>query len=263
MPDLSRPKPVGPWLAAAGLAAVAVGPLLYLGLQSIAWGWNWPAILPPSYGFRAWRYVVSTEAGLGTSLLNSFSIALVVALLSVLVSLPVSRAIAHQEFRFKKLVILLLYLPVLTPPLASAMGLHLIFLRLNLTDTLIGVVLVHLIPAMPYATLMLAGSYARFNTDFELQARTLGASPAMVLRHVTLPILAPGVAIAAVFAFIISWTQYLLTLLIGGGQVVTLPLSLVAFQRSGDDAITAAISVIFLAPAYLVFLYISRFLRDS
>jgi putative spermidine/putrescine transport system permease protein len=84
-----------------------------------------------------------------------------------------------------------------------------------------------------------------------------------VWRHVTLPAIAPGMAVAFAFAFLISWSQYLLTLLIGGGRVLTLPLQLVAFQRGGDEAITAALSLLYLAPTGMVTLVVARCLKSA
>jgi putative spermidine/putrescine transport system permease protein len=105
------------------------------------------------------------------------------------------------------------------------MGLHTIFVYTGLADTIVGVILVHLIPSAPYAILMLTVSFTRLDPDLEAQARTLGASSFEVMRFVTLPAIAPGLAVAGSFAFLISWSQYLLTLFIGGGRVLTLPLA--------------------------------------
>ena len=109
----------------------------------------------------------------------------------------------------------------------------------------------------------LTGSFTRFDPDWEAQARTLGANSFAVWKNVTLPAIAPGLAIAAVFAFLISWSQYLLTVLIGGGQVLTLPLILVSFQRGGDEAITASLALVFLAPAVAAFALTARYLRTD
>ncbi|MBX7220265.1 MAG: ABC transporter permease subunit [Blastocatellia bacterium] len=245
-------------LGIAGLATVPLGLLL---LWSFARGWYWPALLPRSWSLRAWEYVFSSSSGVGTGLVTSLGIALIVTLVAVGMALPAARALAWHDFPGKSGVLLLLLLPVLSPPLAAAMGVHALFVRYGLTDSVAGVVLVHLIPTVPYTTLMLAGSFARFDPDYEAQARTLGASTFAVWRTVTLPFLAPGIAAAAVFAFLISWSQYLLTLLIGGGQVITLPVLLVAFQRSGDESVTAALTLVLVAPTILVFLVASRFLR--
>jgi putative spermidine/putrescine transport system permease protein len=99
--------------------------------------------------------------------------------------------------------------------------------------------------------------------DLESQARTLGASPLQVFWRVTLPAIAPGAAVAAAFAFLISWSQYLLTLLIGGGRVLTLPLMLVAFLNGGDQAIGAALTLIFILPTVAIFVAVSRHLSHE
>lgn len=247
-------------LAIIGLAAM---PLLLLATRSLAQSWYWPALLPAVWSLRAWRYIFSPTAEVLPALAASAGIALVVTLLAVMVALPAARVLAWQEFRGKHAVIFALLLPVLTPPLAATMGVHSLFLRYGLTDTALGVVFIHLISTVPYATLMLTGSFSRFDPDYEAQARTLGAGAFSVWRFVTFPAIAPGLAVAASFAFLISWSQYLTTLLIGGGRILTLPLILVGFQRGGDDAIAAALSLVFLAPAAIVAFSVARFLKEG
>jgi putative spermidine/putrescine transport system permease protein len=247
-------------VATAGLALV---PILVLSLWSFARHWYWPALLPREYSPRAWEYFASPASGLAGALWTSVLIALTVTALALVVALPAARALALHEFKGKRIVLLILLAPVLVPSLASAMGVHALFLRYGLTDTLFGVMLAHLIPTVPYCTMMLTSSLINFDQDWESQARTLGASPLAVWRYVTLPAIAPGLAVAGVFAFLISWSQYLPTLLIGGGRVVTLPLMLIAFQRGGDEAVTAALSLVFLAPALVVFVTVTRFLKND
>jgi putative spermidine/putrescine transport system permease protein len=247
-------------LAISGLAAL---PLLLLAMRSLALAWYWPALLPPVWSLRAWRYIFSPTTEVLPALASSSVIALAVTLLAVTVALPAARVLAWQEFRGKHAVFFVLLLPVLTPPLAATMGVHSLFLRYGLTDTMIGVVLIHLISTVPYATLMLTGSFSRLDPDYEAQARTLGAGTFDVWRHVIFPAIAPGLAVAASFAFLISWSQYLTTLLIGGGRILTLPLTLVGFQRSGDEAVAAALSLVFLAPAAIVAFSVAHFLKEG
>jgi putative spermidine/putrescine transport system permease protein len=247
-------------LAISGLAAI---PLLLLAMRSLAQIWYWPALFPPVWSLRAWRYVFSPTAEVLPALATSSGIALAVTLLAVTVALPAARVLAWQEFRGKHAILFTLLLPVLVPPLAATMGVHSLFLRYGLTDTMLGVVLVHLISTVPYATLMLTGSFSRLDPDYEAQARTLGARAFDVWRYVTFPAIAPGLAVAASFAFLIPWIQYLTTLLIGGGRILTLPLTLVGFQRGGDEAIAAALSFVFLAPTAIVALSVAHFLKEG
>jgi putative spermidine/putrescine transport system permease protein len=245
----------------AFVAALATLPLALLTIYSFGRSWFWPDIAPRAWDATAWRYVFSRDSGLASSLATSAGIAATVSLIAVAVALLGARVLAWREFRGKRLLLFLLLLPVLSPPLAAAMGLHAMFLLVGLEDTIAGVVLVHLVPALPYAILMLAGSFSRVDPDLEAQARTLGASRFQVFLRVTLPAVAPGAAVAAGFAFLISWSQYLITLLVGGGRVLTLPLTLVAFLNGGDQAIGAALTLVFILPTILIFTVVSRYLR--
>lgn len=212
---------------------------------------------------RAWSYLLSQVSGIPATLANSLGIAIIVAAAAVLISMPAARVLALNEFRGKRAVMFLLILPILSPSFAVATGSHALFLKYGLTDSLFGVICSHLIPAIPYCVLLLTGSFSRLDTDLEAQAQSLGASPMNVFRYVTFPAIAPGLAVAAAFGFLISWSQYLTTLFVGGGKIQTLPLVLVSFQRSGDDAVTAALTLIFIAPAIIVFVVVAKFLRNA
>jgi putative spermidine/putrescine transport system permease protein len=242
-------------------ASLAVLPILLLVVYSFAQSWFWPSLIPGRWSSRAWAYVSSDDSGVFAAAGSSLAIAAAVSILAVAAAVPAARAVARYDFPGKRLLLFLLLLPVLAPPLAAAMGVHEIFLRTGLVETIPGVILAHLIPAVPYAILMLSGSFSRLDPDLEAQARTLGASRLAVLRFVTLPAIAPGLAVAAAFAFLISWSQYQLTILIGGGRVLTLPVALVSFQRGGNEAITAALSLVFLVPTLALFVAVSRYLR--
>ena len=245
------------------IAGSALVPISLFALLSVARNWYWPSILPGELTLRAWSYVASGAGGIGAALATSFVIATIVAVVSVAMAVPAARAIALYDFRGRRLVLFSFLLPMLAPPMAAAMGLHSVFLRAGLSDSIAGVALVHLIPAVPYATLMLAGTFANFDVECEAQARTLGAPPCRVWTKVTLPSIAPGLAVAAILAFLVSWSQYVLTLLVGGGQVTTLPILLVAFQRGGDDAVAAALAVVFVAPALILFALTASLLEDA
>jgi putative spermidine/putrescine transport system permease protein len=178
--------------------------------------------------------------------------------LSALIGLPAGRALGLGRFRGRRLVILLLLTPAVFPAIALAPGLHGIFLHLRLTGTLGGVILAHLVIVLPYMTLILAAVFAGLDTAQEDQARSLGARPLQVFRHVTLPLNRPGLLTGALFAFLISWAQYLPTLVIGGGRVETLPLALYSFASAGRNDVTGAVAILALVPGALALLVTAR-----
>jgi len=250
-------------LAVVVVAACALIPIGTVLLNSVASRWFWPSLLPAEWTLRAWSYVVSGNGGIGSALVTSTALALAVTGSAVALALPAARALALHTFRGKRVVLFALLLPMLAPPLAAAMGLHAVFLQLGLADSFIGVVLVHLIAAVPYATFVLAGTFSGFDPEWDAQARTLGANSWSVWTRITLPAIAPGLALAAILAFVVSWSQYVLTLLVGGGRVLTVPLVLVAFQRGGDEAVAAALSIVFVTPPLLLFALTASTFEDA
>jgi len=235
-------------------------PFLPLMVWSFSHRWYFPTLMPTEWSWRAWSYIFSDSSHVLSAIMYSTIIALSVTFLSILIGLPAGRALGLHQFWGKDFIKLLVLTPTIVPTLAVALGIHGLFIRYGLADTLLGVILVHLIPVLPYMILVLASVFANYDLAYEEQARSLGANPLQVFYYITLPTIFPGLMVGSFFAFIISWSQYVITLLIGGGQVVTLPILLFTFANSGDNPLTAALSLIFIAPAILFILFTSHYL---
>ncbi|MCX7888295.1 MAG: ABC transporter permease subunit [Rhodobacteraceae bacterium] len=162
------------------------------------------------------------------------------------------------RFRGKAAVEVAILAPLIVPPVAYVFGVQALLMPLGLVPTAAGVALAHLVPVLPYVILVMAAVFANQDARFEDQALSLGASRAQVWRHVTLPAIRPGLTAAALFAFLVSWGQYLLTLAVGGGRVTTPPLALYAYLASGRNDIAAAIAALSLLPGIAVILLARR-----
>ena len=248
------------WLGIATLLLWLIAPMIPLFIWSIAYRWFFPNILPASYNMRAWEYAFSPAAGALESLYITTYIAVVVTLLSILVGVPAGRALGLHRFRGKRIIELLILSPTIIPSLAVILGIHVVFIRLGIANSVLGVILVHLIPGLPYMTLVMAGVFANYDPQFEEQARSLGAGPIATIWYVMIPTVMPGIIVGGLFTFLISWAQYITTLIIGGGRVQTLPLKLFNFVSSTDYPVTGALGIIFIAPGVLVLLLTSRYL---
>lgn len=250
-------------LTGALLIVWLVLPLVPLAIWSFARGWRFPDLLPQAWSLRAWTYALSDTSGVLDSLGVTVFIALGATVLSILVGVPAGRALGQYKFRGKQLIELMILAPIIVPGIAVALGIHSVFISLGLTNTVAGVMLVHLVPTLPYMVLVMAGIFANHDPAFEAQARTLGASPLQTFWHVTLPAIMPGIIVGGMFAFLVSWSQYVLTLLIGGGRVVTLPLLLFNFAASGRHDITGAIGMIYILPGIVILLLTAKHLSGQ
>ena len=236
-------------------------PFLVLVLWSFSARWFYPQLWPDQWGLRAWQYIIGVAGSqIISGLVQSILVALATAVVSIGVGVPAGRALGLYNFKGKDLISVMLMLPVIVPPLCVAMGLHLWFIKLGLAETFIGVVLVHLTFCLPYSIFVMWGVFSNYNPDYENQARSLGASSWKIVLRVMLPLTLPGIIVAGLFSFLLSWSQYLSTLIIGGGRITTLPILLFALMGSGDRPVAAAVSIVFVAPAFLALLFSARYL---
>lgn len=258
-PAPTNPAPVRAPIAAL-LAAGLLAPLVPLLLWAVAGEFRYPALVP-SFSGRGLA-LLGTPA-VRSALVTSLLVATSVAVLATLAGAAAGRALGLYAFPGRRALQLLLLAPVLVPTLAVTLGIQVFFIRYGLADTVAGVVLVQLVPTVPYASLVMAASFAGFDVASEDAGRVLGAGPLRRLWHVTLPAVAPGLAVAALFAFLISWSEYILTLLIGGGTVQTLPLLLFASIGSADLTAAAALSLVIAGPPLLLVGLTARFLTGD
>ncbi len=244
-----------------GLLLVAVLlPLVPLLIWSVAGQWRYPALLPQQLSLRGVELLVDPRSDILQGLGTSAVIAAAVSVLACLIGFPAGRAIGLYRFRGRRAVQFLLLAPVIVPGLAVTLGIQVFFVRYHLSDSILGVVLVQLMPTVPYAAIILGAAFANLDIDYERQAMALGAGPVRVLLFVTVPLLRPAIAVAALLTFLISWSEYVLTLLIGGGQVKTLPLLLFAAIGSSDTTAAAALAVLVIVPPLLLVVAATRLL---
>ncbi len=238
-------------------------PLLPIVIWSFAKGWFFPLLLPKYLSLNAWDYALSSSTGILESLWLTLFISLSATFLSILVGVPAGRALGMYKFKGKEYVELLILAPIIVPGIAVVLGIHTVFILIGMTNTIYGVILVHLIPTVPYMTLVMSGIFSNFDPDYESQARSLGATSLKTFYYITLPNVFPGIVVGGLFAFLVSWSQYILTLIIGGGKILTIPLLLFSFATSGRNDLTGAIGVIYFLPGIIILIFTTKYLSKS
>jgi putative spermidine/putrescine transport system permease protein len=235
-------------------------PFLSIIIWSVAAGWRFPDILPKQYSARGYAVSLDPNGDIVQGAITSTVIALIVGLLATAIGSAAGRAIAMYTFKMKKIFQFLVLAPLIVPGLAVTMGIQILFIKYGLSDTIRGVILAHLIPTIPYVVMIMSGTFANFDKSYEEQGQVLGATRATVLRKITLPIILPGLAVSFLFAFVISWSEYILTLLVGGAAVKTLPMVLFAFLRGSDLTLVGAASIVFMIPPLILLRFTSKHL---
>ncbi|CEO34981.1 ABC transporter permease [[Clostridium] sordellii] len=234
-------------------------PLGILFIWAITSSWVYPNLIPNEFSLRGFEYILNEENI--KVLLNSIFISIVVVIITLIISIPAAKAISLYEFKGKKFFELLILSPIIIPMISVAMGIQLVFIKFGIANTLTGVILINIIPCIPYGVRIIADVYKLIGDKYEIQASMLGAKKIDTLRYVTIPLILPGIIGASSMCFIISFSQYFLTLLIGGGSVITYPLLMFPYIQSGDRILASMYSIVFIIISLIVVMLMKKSLE--
>lgn len=203
-------------------------------------------------------------AGISTYAGNSLTVAFVTVIATVIISLLAGYGFSRFNFPLKNVLFILIISTVMIPFQSILTPLFLILTRLGLQNTLAGIACVYVTLQMPFSIFMMRNAFDAVPKEIEDAARVDGASVLMVLRRVMLPLVLPGVATVAIFAFLASWNEFLAALILLTDQKkYTLPV-LMAAVRSGQfgtidwGAVQSGVTLM-MAPCLVLFLALQRY----
>lgn len=241
------------WLyAPAALGAV----FIILPLIAMATRMNW----------SQFGTVISTPASLD-ALRLSMETSIAAMVLCIVFGVPMSMVLARVEFPGKQLIRSLVLLPLVLPPVVGGIALLYTFGRrgllapvldvfgISIAFSTIAVVLAQTFVAMPFLVVSLEGTLRTVGQRYELVAATLGAKPSTVLHRITLPLVVPGLASAAVLSFARALGEFGATLTFAGslqGVTRTMPLEINLQNSSGNPDSAIALSLVLVAVAIIV-----------
>ena len=212
----------------------------------------------PPQGFSTkWFAQVLRDPQFVRPLWNSIRIGLLSTALSSLLAVPAALALARSTRGFA-LVQAFLLSPLSLPTIVLAVGLLFFTARIGLGGSLAGLVVGHAVITVPYMLRTVTGVYAGMNRELEEAAAVLGADPLRVFRHVTLPAIRPGILAGAIFAFLLSFDEVPVALLLSNTDTVTLPVSILSYLVYNYDPAVAAISTIQILIVVVVLLALER-----
>lgn len=211
------------------------------------------------WSLRHYRALIENPVwanGLGLSV----GIGVVSAILSTSLALAFSLGIWILQPRYAGLLMGIALLPMVAPPVVSALTLYFFLITLSkfnnfiAYDTWAGVALAHSIMIAPYAVVLITVALTQVDRRIDLAARGMGASLGRRIREVILPSIRFGVLSALLLTFVLSWEEIGVTLFITSVDAVTLPRLMWMGLRDNIDPAIAAISVLLIAIVAIVIL---------
>ncbi|MFI0537619.1 carbohydrate ABC transporter permease [Streptomyces sp. WSLK1-3] len=193
---------------------------------------------------------------------NSLLAALTAAVIAVLIATPLAYVMARHRTRLAKAATGWVVVSQAFPLVLVIIPLFLVLKNLRLVNSLAGLVLVYVVWALPFALWMLVGYVRAVPAELEEAAAVDGAGRLRTLVSVTAPLLAPGIAATALFAFITAWNEFFFALvLLKTAERQTLPVVLTHFigaEGVADLGPLAAAAFLATLPSLVVFAIIQR-----
>lgn len=219
-----------------------------------------PSLLPPSLTLATIGRVL-TETAFATYLANSLYVSAATVVLTLGVGLPAAYALSWYDLPRRRLVMVTLLVVQMIPIVALVIPLYRVFGLLGLLDSLTVVVLADTVLAAPVVIWLLTGYFDTLPPRLEEAARVCGASRARAVA-VIVPLARPGIVASALYAFVVSWNQFVIPLTFTSSQAVrTVPLGLYTFVgRYGvvNWELLGAASLVAMAPVLLLFVAFQR-----
>jgi putative spermidine/putrescine transport system permease protein len=189
--------------------------------------------------------------------LNSLGIGAMATLVATILGTVAALGLSRPSFPWRSVIMPLLISPMIIPVVVVAVGFYLVFAPLGLTNSYAGVVLAHAALGTPFVVITVTASLLSFDRNLLRAAAGLGAASWTAFRRVTLPLVSPGVATGAIFAFATSFDEVVVILFIGGPAQRTVPRQMWSGIREAIDPSILAIATLLTVFAIALFVTIN------
>ena len=236
------------------------GPLLNMLMLAFANTYEAPAVLPQEWGFKWWEYVFGQES-LVSSMIQSFSVAIITTLISMIICIPAAYSIARFKYRGRKMFMLSFLLTNAFPKLGIYTSIAVLFYKYQLMGTYTGVVIIHLINSMMFMVWLPASAFRSVHRQQEEAARDVGAGPIRTFFKVTLPMAVPGIAVATLYTFLGSMEEAQGTMLVGMARIQTMPVAMYGIVLDSPAVqIGAVFAILLIIPSAIMIFAMRRYI---
>ena len=250
--SLNRMGPGRFGLYAIGLfvALFLLTPILFIGALSFGDS-QWLKFPPPGWTLKWYEQLLSDSRWLD-SLWVSVKLGLCVMVLSVALGLPASIALVRGRFRGRGLLRAFFISPMIVPLVILAIALYAVLLRAHLAGSFLAFVGGHLIIALPFAVICITNALEAFDESIERAAAMPGATPLQVQWRITIPSIKLGIFAGALFSFLASWDEVVISIFMASPDLQTLPVRMWSSVRLDITPVIAAASTLLIVMTALV-----------
>jgi putative spermidine/putrescine transport system permease protein len=211
---------------------------------------------PPGWSLQWYQAFFSSQAWMN-ALKTSATIAVPTTVLATFLGTAAALALLRGKFPGAGVLNAVIMAPLIVPVIIAACGIFAVFRVWGLIGTVSGLILAHTALAIPFVVVTVSASLRTVDRRLEQAARGLGAPPLVAFRRITLPLILPGVLSGALFAFVTSLDEVIVSLFISTAQVRPLAVQMWSDVRGAIDPTIAAVSTLLFAFSLIVLLLVS------
>jgi putative spermidine/putrescine transport system permease protein len=208
---------------------------------------------PRAWSLRWFREFFDSASWTGAAW-TSLKVAVIVSALATLLGLGLAIILDRFDFPGRSVLRALIMAPLVVPVVVIAVGLYYVYLRIGLNGSILGLVLGHTVVTLPYATVVIGTSLKEIDRRLENAAVGLGASWPRAFVEVTLPLIAPGLVVSALFGFLISFDEVVIAIFVTGPETMTLPRRIWDGIRFDLNPTIAAVATLLIGLSGLILL---------
>ncbi len=241
----------------AAVLAVLLAPLVIVAGVSV--NAKKELIFPPRGFSLGWYGELLTQADWLNAVSNSLIIAVLSALLAVSIAFPLAYFLWRYRVFYARILFALGVAPFMLPPVITALGFLLFWVNIGMYGQMVATIVSHAIffVTLPLVTISLG--LESIDRQIIEASTTMGADDRTVFRTIVLPMVRPYLISGYAFAFVLSLNEYIIAYMVAGFTVETLPIKIFNSLRYGYTPVMAAVAVVFILVAMIVFGLIARF----
>ncbi len=222
-----------------------------------------PQLVPAEIYTGSYKAVFSDRYGIPQAFGNSALIALSVLVLTLVIAVPASYAVARLRGRTTTTMMIMLTVVQLLPAIAISVPLFVLFRRLELTNTLVSVVLADISVTLPFAVILLRPYFKMFPYEVEEAAHLDGLSRLGTITRIIIPTIRPGLIMIGSFAFLMAWGEFTFALTLTTDQSIqplTVALNRIIGQYGTNWNDLMAVATVIAAPVLIIFVVLQRYI---
>lgn len=251
----------GLYLTTGAIAAFLLLPIVFIVLLSFGSS-QWLVFPPPGWTLRWYGQFFSNPEWIASAL-TSLKVAVLTTVCAVALGLPCAFALIRGKFPGREALYALFTLPMIVPLVIIAVAVYALFLKLGYTGTLFAFVVSHVIVALPFTIISIINSLKLFDQSIEDAAVICGASRLQAIVKVTFPAIRPGIVAGALFAFLVSWDEVVLSVMMASPELQTLPVKMWTTLRQDLTPVIAVASTLLIGLSIAIMLIAALLRRRS